>query len=139
MGLAASACVVSFLFIDGWYRFDTHVIPEAQRAELFGARVSFEFPVGVIGGVFILVVTLLFLGVMTFGGDQRISAWTAVGMIGGQVFSYADEMRTLWWSDAPPGWGNDVHANATLVVLVVGVALLATLSGRQFRAAQRAL
>ena len=138
MGLAASVCVVSFLFINGWYRFDTHVIPEAQRAELFGARVSFEFPVGVIGGVFVLVLTLLFLALMTFARDQRISAWTALGVLGVQVLAYADELRTLWWGDAPPGWGNDVHANATLMVLVGGVALLAVLSVLQFRAAKPA-
>ncbi len=133
LGVAASVCVVSFLFINGWYRFDTHVIPAAQRAELFGARVSFVLPAGVFGGVFLLALTTVFLVLMTFGRDRRISACTALGMLGVQVLAYADEMRTLLWGDAPPGWGNDVHANATLLVLGLSVVLLGALGVLQLR------
>jgi len=132
LGLPASVCVVVFLCIDGWYRLDTHVIPEARRVEPLGARVHLEFPAASIGACVLVGLTVLFLALVTFATDRRSSAWTALGMLLVQVFVYADEMRQLWWPEVPPGWGDDIHANRTLLVLVVGMALLGLLSVLQF-------
>jgi hypothetical protein len=132
LGLPASVCVVVFLLIDGWYRLDTHVIPEARRVELLGARVHFNFVAASIGGCVLVVLTALFLSLVTFAADRRISAWAALGMLLVQVFVYADEMRQLWWPDVPPGWGDDLHANRTLLMLAAGIMLLGLLSALQF-------
>lgn len=132
LGLPASVCVVMFLLIDGWYRLDTHVIPEARRVELLGARVHVDFVPASIVGCVLVGLTVVFLALVTFAADRRISAWTALGMLLVQVFVYADEMRQFWWPIVPPGGGDDLQANGSLLALAVGIVLLGLLSAVQF-------